>query len=252
MLTLTRGRMEGFEGIALANFELSLADHVCEFTPKHAELLGREGVLRVVRYGIDRAARHGFDGHEPLRLFLEMIFLLGSEFDTDPQYPWAGEILGDAASPSQDERAAKLYSKLKEFLDLVAGPENEFAIAALRRAKEVKIADALAGGKGSEESLLSLMAAIYPEKFGYVGKPAVQALLREAAAAVRPFAPTLPGVVLFSGLMFTLGHGFMNDPQHPWIQGTLANEAVADPNKRVERLHSKAMTYLDRVLEYLG
>ena len=41
------------------------------------------------------------------------------------------------------------------------------------------------------------------------------------------------------------------DPHLPWIAGTLGNQAIADPNKRAERLYSKAMTYLDEVLNSL-
>ncbi len=48
-----------------------------------------------------------------------------------------------------------------------------------------------------------------------------------------------------------VGHGMARDPHVPWIAKTLNNAAIEDPNKRAERLHSKAMTYLDEILASL-
>ena len=59
------------------------------------------------------------------------------------------------------------------------------------------------------------------------------------------------GVVLLIGLLFAQGHGATTDPQLPWIQATLNNPAITDPNKRIERLYSKLMTYLRHVLASL-
>jgi len=63
---------------------------------------------------------------------------------------------------------------------------------------------------------------------------------------------TAAGKVFLIGLMFAQGHGFATDPQLPWIQATLNNPAITDPNRRIERVYSKVMTYLRYVLAELG
>ena len=57
-------------------------------------VLGKEGLVGVIRGGIKRAAKHGFTFTGPMRLFLELCLLFGSGFDEDVQYPWARESLG--------------------------------------------------------------------------------------------------------------------------------------------------------------
>jgi hypothetical protein len=55
----------------------------------------------------------------------------------------------------------------------------------------------------------------------------------------------------FSYEVFAQSHGFATDPQLPWVSATLNNPVVSDPNKRIERLYSKTMTYLRHVLTSL-
>jgi hypothetical protein len=48
-------------------------------------------------------------------------------------------------------------------------------------------------------------------------------------------------------MAFTLGHGFTSDPLYPWVHNTLLNAAIPDPDRRAERLCSKAKVYLNAV-----
>jgi hypothetical protein len=55
------------------------------------------------------------------------------------------------------------------------------------------------------------------------------------------------GRLLFVLMAFTLGHGFTSDPLYPWVYNTLQNAALPDPDRRAERLFSKAKVYLNAV-----
>jgi hypothetical protein len=59
------------------------------------------------------------------------------------------------------------------------------------------------------------------------------------------------GEALITGLLFAAGHGFAEDPIHPWIQVALAEGPERDPVTRVERLRVRARIYLDHVITYL-
>ncbi|MFO1372492.1 MAG: hypothetical protein U1F42_08880 [Candidatus Competibacteraceae bacterium] len=52
-------------------------------------------------------------------------------------------------------------------------------------------------------------------------------------------------VHLYVGLMFMLGSYFDRDPQLPWAAKILTDEIIPDPNARADRLHSRAMAYLN-------
>ena len=53
-------------------------------------------------------------------------------------------------------------------------------------------------------------------------------------------------------LMFAFGHGCCDDPLYPWIARTLNDERITDPPARAKRLETKALTWLDHVLEYFN
>lgn len=71
--------------------------------------VGDEQMLKAVRFGITQARNHGFTFRGPVQLYLELMLLFGSYFDTDPQYPWAAAILARQDSGSQMQRAEQLY-----------------------------------------------------------------------------------------------------------------------------------------------
>ncbi len=89
--------------------------------------------------------------------------------------------------------------------------------------------------------MLRRMQQVHPEKFEYVGEPALMALVaRSIQEAEKASISTGAGVSLILGLMFVIGHGCVNDPKFPWIAKTLAGPAQPNPNNRVERLYSKS------------
>ncbi|MCY1013798.1 hypothetical protein OV079_51395 [Nannocystis pusilla] len=55
-------------------------------SPPLFKTLGEEPMLVVVRTGMAAAERHGFNLRGPVRMYLELMLLFGSRFDTDPQY----------------------------------------------------------------------------------------------------------------------------------------------------------------------
>ena len=63
------------------------------FAPELCEVIGEEQLRVALRQAMARAAGYGFTYRGPIRLFIELMFLCGSAFDTDPQYPVGGEDL---------------------------------------------------------------------------------------------------------------------------------------------------------------
>lgn len=252
MLKISKEQMEAFQQAALKDYEDQMVEHLKKFTPKHSEVIGEPGLRRVIQLGMDRAKNYGLTNRGPVRFYIEMMFMLGSDFDTDPQLPWAGEILDDTTISDQTVRADLLYDKAMDYIDTVAGPDYGYAREALRRASQERLEGFSMSDGNFENRMIMRMNMIYPQKCEYLGESTLQALISRGIELARKHpVSTDAGVILFIGLMFALGHGFATDPQFPWIEGTLNNTAISDPNKRVERLYSKMMTYLNRALAYL-
>ncbi len=95
MLKIRAEQIEVFEQAAIRNFIERMVVYMQETFPKHYEILGRDKVRDLVRYGIEQAKAHELTAERSIRLYTTLMLMFGSRFDADPQYPWADEILDD-------------------------------------------------------------------------------------------------------------------------------------------------------------
>ncbi len=76
-----------------ASFEERMVAHLQRCFPKHCEALGEAGVRDTIRYGIKRSAKYGIVSERSVCNYTDLMFILGKDFDTNSDMPWAGEIL---------------------------------------------------------------------------------------------------------------------------------------------------------------
>jgi hypothetical protein len=248
MLTIREEQMSIFEQAAIQRFEDEMVIHSKEFSPRLCEILGDEQLRVAIRQAIGPARGYGFNCRGPVRLYIEMMFLFGSGFDTDPQYPWATRILEDQ---SDDEflRADRLHASTMTYLERVAGPENEHAKAALHRMKSIGVDLVTSGGPTFEISVLAGMRHLYPEKCEFIGQPALEALIEEGthfATAHSAVEPADRGLCV--GMMFVLGHGFASDPLLRWGREPLAEQQISGP-ERFMALRVMLGNYLEAIFQ---
>jgi hypothetical protein len=251
-MRIRKEQMDILEQASLRRFEDEMVGHFRGFAPKHAQVIGEDAVRRVVRLGIGRASRYALTNRGPTRFYIEMMFMFGSEFDTDPMSSWAMSCLLDLSASDQMERADRLHAALFEYLDRVAGPKNAYSIEALRRLDRARPEDFSVSASDFDEVALRGLRDVHPQKCEFVGELAVRQVIRSGREQARAqSAEDDLGVALFIALRFTLGHGFDRDPLFPWISQTLNDPLVAEPRRRVERLHFRMKTYLSEALSYL-
>ena len=113
-------QMRAFEQAARRQFEQEMVAHSKDFSPPLCEVIGDDQLLVALRSAMTRAEGYGFTYRGPIRLFIEMMFLCGSAFDTDPQYKAVGEIL--RASGDQMQRAEQIHELVLDNLGKVSGP----------------------------------------------------------------------------------------------------------------------------------
>jgi len=249
MLEIRSEQVAAFEQAGFRAFEHEMVEHLAKFSPQHCEVMGEPRVRNVIQLGMARAKTYGFTNRGPVRFYLEMMFMFGTDFDTDPLLPWVAKILNDTAMADQMKRADQLYEVLMDYAEKVAGPDNEYVKAALRRASLQRFEDLPLPSGDFEKGMIARLTANYPQKCEYVGESALRELIPLGVALAREYSVSAAaGKVFLIGLMFAQGHGFATDPQLPWVSATLNNPAITDPNKRIERLYSKTMTYLRHVL----
>ena len=249
MLNIRPEQIEIFELLSRQRFEDEMMAHAREFSPRLCEVIG-DGQLRVVvRQAIQRANNYGFTNRGPIRLYLELVFLRGSGFDTDPQYPQLGAMLRE--SGDQMWRAERIVERVVDYQKHVSGPNGINVRSALEAVAALARAPVAFSAAGFVPQLIQEMQRAFPQKVAYVGEPAVTALISEARAAARQTGLTmLRAEALIAVLMFAFGHGCVADPLYPWISQTLADERITDAAARAERLERKAVTWVDHVLSH--
>ena len=252
-LIVRNQQVQSLNEAARQGFEDEMTVHLARFSPPLYQTVGEDQMRKAIHLGISKSAEYGFDNRGPVRLYLEMMLLFGSHFDTDPQYTWSAEILQNRGVGSQMERADFLYRRTLHYREKVAGPADEYTLQALRRIRAWAEQPLPFTGDDLVPAMLREFQRIYPEKAGYTGEEALGELIREGrtTAAIYRFS-TVRAIALLVVLMLAFGHGCSADPLYPWIQRTLEDEAIQNPDARARRLERKALTWLDRVLAYFA
>ena len=250
MLQIRQTQLRVLEEDGWRKFEDEMVRHSQDFAPKLSAQLG-EGQLRIaLRQAIGRARDHGFSNRGPVRTFIESMFLFGSGFDTDPQYPWARRAL--LADDDQMSRAEKLVAYILDYQREVSGPGGENtrnalrALAAFAREPfEISEADFV-------PRMLEELRRSFREKALYIGDDGLTQLLAEAQSEGEKYDFPVRGFVAVAILMFAFGHGCTRDPLYPWISSTLHDDRIVGPDARAARLEKKALTWLDAVIARFG
>jgi len=254
MLTIREEQTRQLKHLPLAGFEDEIVEHWHAFSPRLCAVLGDEQLRVAVRHGVERAGTWGLTARGPVRLYLDVAMLLGSLFDTDPQYPWAAQALEahtDAAPESQMRTAERLYEATSAYLETVSGPDDEHANAALQRLSAMGRQPLALTQEGFRDEMLDFTREMYPQKVEYVGDEALFELIDAGSEeALAHEMESADGRALLCALKFAFGHGCSGDPLYPWIGNTLSSEKIVDGEARTKRLRRKALTWLDEVLAH--
>ena len=220
--------------------------HSKAFSPKLCQVLGEEQLRLALRRAMGRAGGYGFTYRGAMRLFIELMFLFGSAFDTDPQYPWAAKIL--KTPHDQMLRAEQLCEKTIDYQEKVSGPDGTNTRRALRDLLVVAQRPVTFSSDDFVAGMRQEMSRIFPQKAAYIGGEGLTALIQQGRTEARRQRFPARGETLVAVLMFAFGHGCTDEPLYPWIASTLNDERIVDPNARAERLEKKAVTWLEHVL----
>ncbi|MFY0534313.1 hypothetical protein [Nannocystis pusilla] len=185
MLTIGKDQLGRFREPPRRAFEAEMVEHLAAFSPPLFKTLGEDQMLVVVRTGMAAAERYGFDLRGPVRMYLELMLLFGSRFDTDPQYPWFQLLLTAEPDAPQMLRAERIHARVTTYRRQVAGPDDDYTFAALRRILQsaeqpLEYPPAQIVGEMARQ-----FAAVYPEKVAYLGEPALTDLIVEGVETAR-------------------------------------------------------------------
>lgn len=251
MMIIRKAQIDELGQVTMQVFEDEMVAHLAEFSPALFDVIKEEQMRVVVKSGIKRAEEYGFTFRGPIRLYLEMMLLYGSHFDSDPQYPWAKEIL--QKDLPQMERAEQLHEKILDYQKEVSGEKAANTRKALRELSVMTKNPPDSTPKTFGADIRREMNRAFPQKVKYIGDEAVTAIIREGSEEGERYNfQNVRGRGLLVVLKFAFGHGCTDDELYPWISRTLKDERITDPEARAKRLEKKAVTWLEHVINNLG
>lgn len=236
MLTIRNAQLEVFEREAMASYRRELLEHYRTFAPALFRAAKEDAFRAFIDYGTRKAAAIGLTLRGPMRLFVDMMCILGHEFDRDVQYRRLWPEGDPAAIPMPF--AQRLHANLGEYLEQCVGENN----AILRRALSGVVAMPPAPEGAFAEWTRGQLEQVYPEKLAYMGEEGWRGVLAQSAATALQLALVSPrGHLVVVILTVGFGVDFISNPLYPWIRARLWNEAHEDV--RVERTVSALHRY---------
>src|ERR1035437_4148836 len=146
------GRSAGYvRGPDFENLRYDLLEHMWRRFPQHCVALTDPQALLFVDLAIERAAGQGFRFRNEIHSYGNVMVYLGSYFDEDPQWDWAGESLNASASLDAPQRMVQLYARMNEVLRTLVGDQGEFYRRALIWAGSQPFEALVDAGAGSME-----------------------------------------------------------------------------------------------------
>jgi len=115
-MRLRKEQIEAFSAAARQEFEDRMVEHLNEFFPRHCKAMGEEGVRQEIRHGVARARTYEITSQRDVCKYIDLAFVYGRDFDTNPKLPWAGRILNDPSFINASERTSELFETGREFL----------------------------------------------------------------------------------------------------------------------------------------
>lgn len=218
--------------------------HALKFAPRHAVSLGDQQLQLCIHTAISRSRQQGLTLRGSVRLWIELTFMFGTYFDTDPQLLEFVNILNHpppSAQAAQLSYANNLRTGAVDFAERIAGSDSSRERTAFERVRNLSLDDL---SIRSEAKMIEMLERIHTEKVNAAGASALRQIIEKARSLAEAHLLDDPaGPMAVTLLMFTFGHGCFTDPLFPWIAGSLSHPEV-DARARLEHIRRKVLRFI--------
>lgn len=249
MLVIRKAQVDLLAGVAFSGVLDRLAAHFQRHYPNECRRAGDAQLRYLISTGAERAALHGFETEIEVGLYINLMIILGCDFDRDPQFPWAAAQLDDDGTEPRP-RIDRLFRTTVEYLKTICGQNQHYMARALLRIRDFDpnaVPDVT--GMDFRDYLQELLQQYFPEKSAFQGEEIVSALVEHALETAADHGLRgNAGSTVYVILAFMLGSGIDHDPMYPWVGRILADPSLPDEHERALLLHREGIAYLNEAL----
>ncbi len=245
MLTIKKGQEKKFNDQSFKKFEDDTVEHVKKYFPNHFIAMEDITIRDTIRYGYSRAKKYDFFTQRNVCLYLNNMFVLGSNFDTDPQYPWANFILNDKNIKNPQNRIDKLSKKAEEVFREIAGLNQVFLNRTLINIKNNSVEVFRTLMTSEFKTKHEYLNILYSKKYEVIGEVNLITMAEDGFRKARKYGLTSePALQIYIVFMFMLGHSFDIDPQFPWASKILNDRNISNEKEKMKILFDRAILAL--------
>jgi hypothetical protein len=251
LLVIRHEQLQVLQEIPRHNIEAQFAQLLFRHYPKECRSAGDDRIRKFVQNGIQGAAGHGYLTLDTIGLYINLMMILGSDFDSDPQFGWAQSQLDDF-SLAPPERIRALFRTTVKYLDQVVGTDSGHIVRAMVRIRKHDF-EAPFAGAALENELAALLIQFYPEKAKFQGDDVNLTLIHGATQRAAVHGIHGPnGISAYVTLAFMLGIGFDTDPMYWWAADSLAEMKALGERAALARLVVRSRDHIEASLRASG
>jgi len=245
MLIIKPEQISSFFQAAHSGFLAETLAQMKNRTPKSCLNISDSVLHSAILQGLEKAESYGFTLAGTIRFYIETSFILGAGFDSDPQFPWAGEILQDPSITDEVWLADALHDELEKYMREVLGENRENLKLALLATSRVARQKINWQKELNEQRLTELAEWLYPQKIKALNQDAHHEIYRRSqeTAGERGIRNHY-GIVLCYFLNLFCGHKCAVDPLFPWLTEVITHKAES-VDEQVRLVGRTAFTYLN-------
>lgn len=220
MIKVSSSQMATVASVYQSQFVAEAKAQISSFSRVQMIPAPREGLDKIIELGMSRASSYGFKKKGPVLFYIELMVLLGADFDTDPQYASVTKRpLTQSSYLEEMDRADRLWRRACDYFKRTSGRTREHERAVLQRVSALRLQE-VQGIVGTRHSaMLDWLGFLHPQKIDCLGQDAIEMLLNQADQHVVEERLHRSATPLLVGLMFHLGYGWRNDPLLPSLHG---------------------------------
>ncbi|VAW73628.1 hypothetical protein MNBD_GAMMA10-1203 [hydrothermal vent metagenome] len=249
MLIIRNDQLKAFSRIKLNKFEEKMYVHAKKHFSDEFYGLESKNLIEVSSKAIEKGKLYGFHTQKHVFYFLSLMFLLGSDFDSDVQLPWVYNYLTDQSVSSVDQRMENTWRAAIVFISRIAGDQLEFIRPVFYKLYKFNTQNLLHLTEDNfEKEINCFLLELYPEKYNYQMGGGNSALIKYGLNISEKYnVESSHGKAVIIVLMFVFGSGFYSDPLFYKISNVL-NSGTLDENNRINKLLKQIRKYLEAVL----
>ena len=114
MLAIRREQVDVLEQASTKRFEDRMVAHLSVAFKEKCQSLGEAEVRGLIQHGVRRSRRYAIATERDVCKYVEVMFILGRDFDEDPQYAWAHQTLMDSQFKYPADRIKAVREQLEK------------------------------------------------------------------------------------------------------------------------------------------